>query len=594
MSERTRRSRRRSRAGEAGYAALLAALLAGTVLIPLTAIAVDVARWYVEIERVQTAADAAALAGVTYMPDDFTSAKSTAITVSGRNGYPNSGTSTVTVSTTSKPSQLKVTVTSKIRNGFAGTFGKPYTTVSRSAVADFNGPAPMGSPCNAYGNEPGAALSADVNRGPSTSQIVVPGGGATCSSNPQYWGAIAGPDTPKANGDAFMTRTCASGNSGCSGTTNTEFNPLGYFYIVRVKPAAVGYPMTIQVYDPAFVQVGDDCAGNPNTSGTGGAFVNNMSPFVPSDGIARYAAGNSTPFCNGDVLGAGNASDIVTSYGLRLPTDTYQPKLATPIAACERQYPGYDSTNVRSEVLRGPPTANSKYKPDVAKVFRQWVDLCTYTPTQAGDYYLQIRTNVALGGNADGEGGYKDNANVFTQAGDDTVIKGSGNNRFAMRVKGSQRGNISISGFQAMGMYANYSNGSAGANSTFNLVRVVPAAATKTLKIGFFDTGDASQPGTLTIQPPTDSNLPASIGNCTGSGVVTGSIPGCQLTNVSSATYNGKWQTVNVPIPANYTCQVNMAGGCWFTVRFNFPAGVPTDTTTWTAKIDGDPVRLVQ
>ena len=77
-------------------------------------------------------------------------------------------------------------------------------------------------------------------------------------------------------------------------------------------------------------------------------------------------------------------------------------------------------------------------------------------------------------------------------------------------------------------MYANYSSGSAGANSTFNLVRVIPAAATKTLKIGFFDTGDATQPGTLTVQPPPDSNMPASIGTCTGSGVVNGAIPGCQ------------------------------------------------------------------
>ena len=71
-------------------------MLAAAVFLPVTALAVDVARWYVELERVQTAADAAATAGVTYMPDDFANAKATAIAVSGRNGYPNSGTSTVT------------------------------------------------------------------------------------------------------------------------------------------------------------------------------------------------------------------------------------------------------------------------------------------------------------------------------------------------------------------------------------------------------------------------------------------------------------------------------------------------------------------
>jgi Flp pilus assembly protein TadG len=565
-------------------------------LIPVTALSVDVSKWYVELERVQTAADAAATAGVTYMPDDFANARTTAIAVSGRNNYPNSGTSTVVVTATSKPSQLKVTVTSRISNAFAGWFGDAFTTVSRSAVADFNGPAPMGSPCNAYGNEPTGAIAADTNRGPSSSAIAAPTGGASCTSNPQFWGAIAGPLTPKRNGDAYMTRTCSSPDSGCTGTTNTEFDPLGYFYVVRVGTAALGSPMTVQIFDPAFVEVGDDCSGKPSTT-TGFTIKNNMNPYVPNDAVARYTAGAASGYCNGDVVNGGVASDMVTSFGLRNPTDTYQPKVATPRYDCEKQYPGYDGTNTTSEILsskKSDNTSNPTYRPDVAKVFRQWLDLCTFTPTVAGDYYLQIRTDVALGGTSDGEGGYLDNHRVFDQSGDDTSVKGNGNNRFSIRVKGVKRASISVSGFEHMEVYANYSNGAVGANSTFNLVRVLPAAATKTVKIGFFDTGDASQPGTLTIQPPPDSNLPASLGSCTGSGVVTGSLVGCQLTNVSSSTYNGKWQYVNVPIPATYTCTFSDAGGCWFTVRFNFPSGVPTDTTTWTAKIDGDPVRLIQ
>ena len=590
-----RRRREHKRLDQRGYAAVLVAMSVAAFLLPITALSVDIAKWYVELERVQTAADAAAMAGVTYMPDDFASAKSTAIAVSALNGYPNSGTSSVLVETTSKPSQIKVTVATRVENVFAGSFGNRFTVVSRSAVADFNGPAPMGSPCNAYGNEPTAAITADQNRGPSSSVIIAPSGGASCTSNPQFWGAIAGPETPKGNGDAYMTRNCSSGNSGCSGTTNSEFDPLGYFYIVRVGTAALNVPMTIQLYDPAMVEVGDTCTSGPTLT-SGWPWANNMNPYVPNDASARYAGGNASGFCNGDVVNGGVAGDIVTSYGLRLPTDTYQPKVATPILSCQKQYPGYSSTQTTSQVLTEPTStkANASYKPEVAKVFRQWLDLCTFTPTVAGDYYLQIRTNVALGGSSDGEGGYQNNPAVFDQVGDDATVKGNGNNRFGIRVKGAARSAISVSGFEHMGMYANYSNGSVAATSTFNLVRVVPAAATKTLKIGFFDTGDASQPGTLTIQPPPDSNLPASISNCTGTGVVTGTLSGCQLTNVSSSTYNGKWQFVNVPIPANYTCTVAQAGGCWFTVKFAFPSGVPNDTTTWTAKIDGDPVRLIQ
>jgi hypothetical protein len=317
-----------------------------------------------------------------------------------------------------------------------------------------------------------------------------------------------------------------------------------------------------------------------------------MNPYVPNDATSRYVAGNASPFCNGDVVGTGSASDIVTSFGLRMPTDTYQPKLGTPILDCQRQYPGYDEVNTGSRALTAPTTAvpNASYKPEVAKVFRQWLDLCTFTPTVEGDYYLQVRTNVALGGTSDGEGGFKGNTTVFSQDGDNTSVHGSGNNRWAIRVKGAMSSAISVSGFEHMGMYANY----AGASTTFNLVRVLPAAASKTLKIGFYDTGDASQAGTLTIQPPPDSNMPASIPNCTGTGVFNGTLTGCQLTNVKDTTYQGKWQYVNVPIPADYTCTFAQGGGCWFTVKFAFPNGVPTDTTTWTAKIDGDPVRLIQ
>ena len=217
-----RRVRRLRRRDEAGYAAILVALLASTILVPLAALSVDVARWYVEIERVQNAADAAAMAGVTFLPDDFDNAEEAAKAVAARNGYPDSGASSVSVTTGAKPTQLKVTVSSTINNGFASAFDMDLATMSRSAVADYNGPAPLGSPCNAFGNEPAAGAAEPLGSG---SQIVVPTGGATCSATPQLWGAIAGPETPKGNGDGHMTRKCDTGNSGCSAGKNDEFRP---------------------------------------------------------------------------------------------------------------------------------------------------------------------------------------------------------------------------------------------------------------------------------------------------------------------------------------------------------------------------------
>ncbi len=65
-------------------------------MLPLCAISVDVARWYLEVARVQNVADAAATAGVTWLPDNFSGATTTAIDVATDNGYPNSGNTTVT------------------------------------------------------------------------------------------------------------------------------------------------------------------------------------------------------------------------------------------------------------------------------------------------------------------------------------------------------------------------------------------------------------------------------------------------------------------------------------------------------------------
>ena len=53
--------------------------------------------------------------------------------------------------------------------------------------------------------------------------------------------------------------------------------------------------------------------------------------------------------------------------------------------------------------------------------------------------------------------------------------------------------------------------------------------------------------------------------------------------------------TYRVPIPANYTCNYQDPTGCWTRVNFSFPTLTSVqDTTTWTAQIQGDPVRLIE
>ena len=59
---------------ESGVMAVVFALII-VVLIGLAAFAIDIARWYVEGQKVQRTVDAAALAGATYPPTDLTAAR---------------------------------------------------------------------------------------------------------------------------------------------------------------------------------------------------------------------------------------------------------------------------------------------------------------------------------------------------------------------------------------------------------------------------------------------------------------------------------------------------------------------------------------
>jgi hypothetical protein len=157
-----------------------------------------------------------------------------------------------------------------------------------------------------------------------------------------------------------------------------------------------------------------------------------------------------------------------------------------------------------------------------------------------------------------------------------------------------------------MGAYAN----ATGANTQFFLTRVLPGEAGKTLVLNFYDTGDASQPGTLAVLPPSDSNVTGGAfanclftmppGNATGPpwGTFSATQSGCQITGVSNSgtpNYNGQWVTWEIPIPANYTCNQNTALGCWAKLQFVYPNGTSvSDTTTWSAYILGEPVRIIQ
>ena len=106
-----------------------------------------------------------------------------------------------------------------------------------------------------------------------------------------------------------------------------------------------------------------------------------------------------------------------------------------------------------------------------------------------------------------------------------------------------------------------------------------------------FDIGDGATAGsTMTVLPPVEPG--GTFSNCTGAGVANGRLTNCQIN--ANPTYNARWQTISVPIPSTYTCTDASNTGCGLRLQYFLGAGsAPNDTSSWTASIQGDPVRLV-
>ena len=123
------------------------------VLTGITAIVVDVSWYWANTLRVQRAADAAALAGVVWLPGAPGTAYTTAMNEATKNGYTD-GSAGVTVYPIKDPAnsrRLWVTITAPVNTFFMKIFGISSLTASRMSKAEYVLPVPMGSPENYYG-----------------------------------------------------------------------------------------------------------------------------------------------------------------------------------------------------------------------------------------------------------------------------------------------------------------------------------------------------------------------------------------------------------------------------------------------------------
>ncbi|MGZ6312015.1 MAG: pilus assembly protein TadG-related protein [Candidatus Limnocylindrales bacterium] len=171
--------RRRAQRGQ-----VLAIFAASIVLfVAILAIVVDVSWYWANSLKVQRAADAAALAGVVWLPGNVAQGVSTARQEAVKNGYSSGAVGVVVTPTqdSGNPRQMDVTISAPVNTFFMRLFGITSLTATRSSKAEYVLPVPMGSPQNYYGV---------------FGKVRHPGGGVTTTTTTP---GVIGPRSPTAN-----------------------------------------------------------------------------------------------------------------------------------------------------------------------------------------------------------------------------------------------------------------------------------------------------------------------------------------------------------------------------------------------------------
>ncbi|GIU85240.1 MAG: hypothetical protein KatS3mg008_2015 [Acidimicrobiales bacterium] len=580
---RPRRSRPLAGGRDRGYVLpLVALLLVGLMLF--AGFAVDLGSWYAYAARAQRAADAAALAGATYLPD-LSQARAAARDVAADNGFPDNAEIDVNVEQVATQ-QLRVTIYDRRIDQFFTSLVTDRVEVSRSAVAEYILPVTMGSPRNflGTGNDPADALPTSLHE--------------------NFWLAISGPCASRENGDLLSTvsdqnyyyagnptanpgapggtinwNRCTGSSGNGSTSTNPDFDAAGYFYSIDVPQGAVGQVVRVDAYD-----------------------------------LPHCTASTQTDFGN-------SASDrpFNTRVRLRGPDSTpYEPADNPPIGS-ELAF----SSGTNSGVCANDGNLTS------GGWGRKWRQAFSFTATQAGRYFVQVRTD-------------RNNSGTHRH----------GSNGFAFRVRTTSSWNrdsspcsrdftetihrtdcVTISAQEYMGVYANLD----GTFPSFYLAEIGPEHSGKTMVINLFDPGEGAQ--ALEILDPLARSLPFSwrvidegadvtpTGGWSGTVTQPGGVPcssappNCNELDVlgnpgpggtgdssywrgwnpqrgpyfgSRSKYSDRKLEIRVQLPADI--RAAYGGRTWWRVRYHMPPaglGAATDRTTWSVVVTGDPVRLI-
>lgn len=633
-------SKRRACSDDGGYVLIMFGLMM-IPLIGLTAFAVDFGSWYATASRMQRAADSAALAGVVWY-QDLPKATNVATTTATKNGFSTGGNISVQVTQVADEPRLRVDVRdTQVPTIFGRIFSKSIN-MRRYAVAEYTPPIPMGSPFNYLGNAPDSGVP-NADQPQYWLQIFGPG------ENP-----IDG-DRYTANDCTSPFSTPSVTNYLCASGAQEDYDTQGYRFTVHVPDPVPTGQLNIEVFDPAQIDVNQpDCS--TALSQAQANQLDPLFPGQPtySDRYRSVSAGGSQLYCTSDSNGAGGRS--ITTFMVRAPdatpledldnpiisSGTCRPKqygsvaqnaatkttdfLAAPPASgypvtvtdtagvTTDQYPGFVA-DASGAVITGTLTtaqANTEtsYRSYLLRnTWRRWVSVCTITTPVSGDYILQVKT--ATGYTRAGNAARTINNAVIPSdrnGRDSSLMK----NKYSVRAwfgNGAFSSTAGSPSFWANGRLPAWI-GASGAQTKFYLARIGPENKGRTLRVEFWDTGDLQGTGgaTIRVRPPEEYRAgppygPAGGGtftgcrfeNMLGSATLTVNAAQCSLSNVSmNQGYQGSLNAGFAPIPSNYNCNSASALGCWTDLLFDWGGLQPNDHTVWSARVVGDPVRLVE
>ncbi|MGH1491421.1 MAG: pilus assembly protein TadG-related protein, partial [Acidimicrobiales bacterium] len=263
---------------EGGFILAQAALL----LVPLmifAAFATDIGSWYLKGQQVQRGADAAALAGVTFLPD-VSAAEAEARATAARNGFLDATPGDNTDFETGPLPQIRVTAYGatglevEIRvdaPAFLGKLVVDSVAVERYGVAEYIQSVHLGNPTSGLGtgNIPEGTLGLP---------------------NDQMWLALTAYCSDHEQGDPFAVgyydgpsyfnghQTCGSSPNSVfpEATANPTFDPEAYVFVVEYQPGSPS--VDIDVYEP-----GSGCGGSGSTGDGTWAPLLYFQVYGPSD-----------------------------------------------------------------------------------------------------------------------------------------------------------------------------------------------------------------------------------------------------------------------------------------------------------------------